>query len=249
MAQIGSYLPCTKAKVSITNQILTKINTVETCAVPQSSFQLDLTQVAKIMRQSDRKTLVLIDEFGKGLSSFIIFLFYFVLPTLMEYAGTAPASGISVLTSALRKLSSIKCRVICTTHFLEIFSLGLFRDGEDGVKTMQMSIHIPTRNGTDKHSDIIETVVPLFRLEEGVSKSSAGLVCAKMAGVNKTVLSRAKELLDAMKIGKPVRPISSKLNSNLACKGNAKVALNHFLSAAESWQCASEIELNESHQK
>ena len=142
----------------------------------------------------------------------------------------------------------MRCRVICTTHFLEIFSLGLFHDGQDGVKAMQMAIHIPPKNDdTDKHKDIIETVVPLFRLEEGVSKSSAGLVCAQMAGVNKTVLYRAKEILDAMKVGTTVRPINSKLNSNSACKGNAKVALKYFLNG--SWENASESELSELHQK
>jgi len=66
LAHIGSFLPCDRAKISITDQILARISSVETCAVPQSSFQLDLTQMAVILRQSTPKTLVLIDEFGKG---------------------------------------------------------------------------------------------------------------------------------------------------------------------------------------
>jgi DNA mismatch repair protein MSH5 len=66
MAHIGSFLPCDKAKISVTDQILARIASVESCAVPQSSFQLDLTQMAVILRQSTAKSLVLIDEFGKG---------------------------------------------------------------------------------------------------------------------------------------------------------------------------------------
>lgn len=66
MAHIGSFLPCKKAKISITDQIFARISTVETCAVPQSSFQLDLTQMATILRQGTQHSLVLIDEFGKG---------------------------------------------------------------------------------------------------------------------------------------------------------------------------------------
>jgi DNA mismatch repair protein MSH5 len=66
MAHIGSFLPCDSATISITDQILARINTVETCAVPQSSFQLDLTQMGTILRRSTPYSLVLIDEFGKG---------------------------------------------------------------------------------------------------------------------------------------------------------------------------------------
>mmetsp|Transcript_37010 Transcript_37010/g.54189 ORF Transcript_37010/g.54189 Transcript_37010/m.54189 type:complete len:218 (+) Transcript_37010:675-1328(+) len=66
LAHIGCFLPCDRAKISITDQILARISSVETCAVPQSSFQLDLTQMASIMRRSTSRTLVLIDEFGKG---------------------------------------------------------------------------------------------------------------------------------------------------------------------------------------
>lgn len=66
MAHIGCFLPCDSATISITDQILARINTVETCAVPQSSFQLDLTQMGTILRRSTAYSLVLIDEFGKG---------------------------------------------------------------------------------------------------------------------------------------------------------------------------------------
>ena len=66
MAHIGCFLPCDSATISITDQILARISTVETCAVPQSSFQLDLTQMGAILRRSTQFSLVLIDEFGKG---------------------------------------------------------------------------------------------------------------------------------------------------------------------------------------
>lgn len=65
MSHIGSYIPCDRARISITDQILARISSVETCAVPQSSFQLDLTQMAAILHRSTPNSLVLIDEFGK----------------------------------------------------------------------------------------------------------------------------------------------------------------------------------------
>ena len=51
LAQIGSFVPCDKAKIAIVDQILVRIASVETCAVPQSTFQIDLTQVGQMLRQ------------------------------------------------------------------------------------------------------------------------------------------------------------------------------------------------------
>jgi DNA mismatch repair protein MSH5 len=47
-------------------QILVNFGDVETCSIPQSTFQRDLTQMAGILRKSTPSTLVIIDEFGKG---------------------------------------------------------------------------------------------------------------------------------------------------------------------------------------
>jgi DNA mismatch repair protein MSH5 len=66
MAQIGSFLPCETAQLSVVDNIFAQFSSVETCTVPQSSFQLDLTQMGSILRRATPKSLVLIDEFGKG---------------------------------------------------------------------------------------------------------------------------------------------------------------------------------------
>lgn len=207
MSHIGSFVPCDTALIPVIDQIVARINNIETCAVPQSSYQLDLTQMATILNRSTRESLVLIDEFGKG---------------------TSPLSGISVLTAALKKLSKIQCKVICTTHFLEIFSLGLLKDGDEGVRVLQMAVHVPD-------SDDNDDAVPLFKLEHGLAKSSAGLVCAKLAGVHVDVLSRANEILGALKNGNQVKPKSSNLNSNSVFQPASKAAIRHFLSI-ESWK-------------
>lgn len=213
-AHIGSYLPCNRAQISITDQILARISCVETCAIPQSTFQLDLTQMATLLRRSTPKTLCLIDEFGKG---------------------SSPVSGIAVLTAALRKLSTMRCKVVCTTHFLEIFSLGLLADGRDGVKVLQMAVHIP-ESGED------EDAVPLFHLQEGIAKTSAGLACAKMAGVHTDVVHRAREILGALKDGHSVKPVPAKFNSNSAFQPSAKAVLRHFL-GVDSWKDKSDEEI------
>ena len=214
LAHVGSYLPCDRARISIFDQILVNFGDVETCAVPQSTFQRDLTQIAGIFHRSTPKTLVLIDEFGKG---------------------TAPASGIAVMTSALQRLSSMKCKVVCTTHFLEMFSLGLIKDGESGIKAVRMSVHIPESDEDD--------AVPLFKLEDGVASSSAGIVCAKMAGLNKKVLDRCKEITECLRDGKKIRPLPHSANANSPFQASVKSAIRLFL-AVDSWIDASDEDLD-----
>jgi len=66
LSQIGCFIPADKATISITDKILARINLIESCGIPQSSFQMDLSQMSTVLRQATPKTLVLIDEFGKG---------------------------------------------------------------------------------------------------------------------------------------------------------------------------------------
>jgi len=206
LAHIGSFLPCESATISITDQILARINCVETCSVPQSSFQIDLTQMGTILRSSTSSTLVLIDEFGKG---------------------TSPASGISVLTAALKKLAALKCKVVCTTHFLEMFSLHLLQDGVDGVAALQMAVHVPTSLEQG-------IVVPLFRLKKGVANSSAGLICAETAGVHRKVVRRAETILACLKDGIPVHPAADVVKPRLEVSQATKDALVFFFEM-NSW--------------
>jgi DNA mismatch repair protein MSH5 len=67
MAHIGCFLPCEAARISVVDQILARFSTAETCAVPQSSFQLDLTKMGSILRRAGPCSLVIVDEFGKGM--------------------------------------------------------------------------------------------------------------------------------------------------------------------------------------
>lgn len=209
MAHIGCFVPADQATIAITDQILARISTVETCAVPQSSFQLEMTQMGSILRKATAFSLVLVDEFGKG---------------------TSPSSGIAVLTAVLKELAGIKCKVICTTHFLEIFSLNLVRDGIAAMKAFQMQVQIPkTDDGQAK---------PLFKIQPGVAKSSAGLVCAEKAGVNKQIIRRAGEILGALQSGTQAGPAEEICNPPLAIPTDAKEALDIFL-RVDDWQEAS----------
>lgn len=244
LAHIGSYLPCDSAKISVMDQIIVNFGEIETCSVPQSTFQRDMTQMAGIMRKSTPNTLVLIDEFGKGkfesllkqfpVSDLRIQLAHWNM-IILNFTGTAPTSGIAVMTAAMQRLAQIKCKVVCTTHFLEIFSLGLLEDSKGGIKAVRMRIHVPESDEDD--------AIPLFKLEDGVASSSAGLVCAKMAGVKRKVVDRASDIITALKQGTQIRPLPESVNSNSPFQPNVRSAIRLFL-AVDSWVNSSDEDLD-----
>ena len=154
---------------------------------------------------------------------------------VFDNTGTAPTSGIAVMTAAMQRLSQSKCKVVCTTHFLEIFSLGLLEDSKCGIKAVRMRIHVPESNEDD--------AVPLFKLEDGVASSSAGLVCARMAGLNRKVVDRASDIITALKGGSQVRPLPESVNANSPFQPNTRSAIRLFL-AVDSWASASDEDLD-----
>jgi DNA mismatch repair protein MSH5 len=97
--------------------------------------------------------------------------------------------------------------VVCTTHFLEMFSMGVLVDGSSGIRALQMEVQIPEKDGED--------AMPLFKLQTGVAKSSAGLMCAKISGVKMSVLERAQEIVTNMKGGKRIDPLMEVLRNQL----------------------------------
>ena len=219
MAHIGSFIPCTAAQISVTDKLFARICTVETCAVPQSSFQLDLTQMASILLKCTSRSLVLVDEFGKG---------------------TSPSSGIALLGSALKKLSNIRCKGVCTTHFLELFSAKVIEDGVDGIKAQRMSLHLP-EDGDDNATS-------LFKLEDGIASTSAGIICAKRAGVNRGVIARAKDIIQSIRHGKEIAPLEGLVPPVVELTEAERDLLQHFFSV-ESWEDATEDQLRTFVQK
>lgn len=137
------------------------------------------------------------------------------------FAGTSPASGVSLLASALSCLADKGCKVVCTTHFLELFSMGLIPEADNAFRALRMAVHIPEN---DK-----EQATPLFRLEVGVASSSAGIVCAEMAGVKPAVIARAREIVQATREKRKVSPLSEILRVQMKLTEEACSVLSQFL--------------------
>ena len=69
MAHVGCFVPADSATVGLTDKILTRISTRESVSRFQSAFMIDLQQVALAMTLATHRSLVIIDEFGKGTDS------------------------------------------------------------------------------------------------------------------------------------------------------------------------------------
>ena len=150
-------------------------------------------------------------------------------------SGTSPSSGIALLSSALGSLATRGSKVVCTTHFLEMFSMGLLRDGENGIRALRMAIRVPETTE--------EEAVPLFKLELGVANSSAGLICAKMAGVKQGVIDRAHEIVEATRTGVRVQPLIEIWRSHLSLSPAARKVCHQFLEA--DWNRPSDEDVNQ----
>ncbi|MDJ0682387.1 MAG: DNA mismatch repair protein MutS [Xenococcaceae cyanobacterium MO_167.B52] len=103
MAQIGSYVPATEAKLAICDRIFTRVGAVDDLATGQSTFMVEMNETANILNHATNKSLVLLDEIGRG---------------------TATFDGLSIAWSVAEYLAiEIQSRTIFATHYHELNEL------------------------------------------------------------------------------------------------------------------------------
>lgn len=112
--------------------------------------------------------------------------------------------------------------------------MNILKDKEEGIRAQRMTVLLPDERDEDN-------VVPLFKLEDGIATSSAGLACAKHAGIEKVVIERARSIIEAMRKNEPIEPLPE-LTGEPSFSNNEVELLLHFASV-EDWETASDDDL------
>lgn len=109
MAQIGCFVPAKSARIGIVDKIFTRVGASDDLSAGQSTFMVEMNEVAEILKNATGKSLVILDEIGRGTSTF---------------------DGISIAKSVAEYINSkIGCKTLFATHYHELISLEKEQNG------------------------------------------------------------------------------------------------------------------------
>lgn len=161
LAQIGSFVPAEEAILPLFDRILTRIGASDDLAGGRSTFMVEMEEVALILKEATERSLVLLDEVGRGTSSL---------------------DGVAIATAVAEALHERRCYTLFATHYFELTALPLSR-----LKNLHVAAKEEEGGLTFYHQ-----VLP------GPASKSYGVEVARMAGLPKEVVERAKSLLQVL---------------------------------------------------
>ena len=173
LAHCGSFVPAARAHIGDIDRIFTRIGSVDDLAGGKSTFMVEMIETANILNQATNKSLVLMDEVGRG---------------------TATTDGLAIAHACVNRLIEIGCLTLFATHYFELTQLAKNNNSVE-------SSHASIRNVHVAASEVDGQLLLLHQIRAGAASSSFGLHVAKMAGIPTQVLNDAKRyLVDNLKI-------------------------------------------------
>jgi DNA mismatch repair protein MutS len=166
LAHVGSFVPAAAATVGLCDRVFTRVGASDSLARGESTFLVEMAETAHILRHATQRSLVVLDEVGRGTSTF---------------------DGLSLAWAIAERLHDGEdgrpgpARVLFATHYHELTEISLVRPA---VKNRTMSVK--EWNGE---------VVFLRKVIDGVADRSYGVAVARLAGIPEPVLARAREVL------------------------------------------------------
>ena len=119
MAQIGCFVPAEKAEIGIVDKIFTRVGASDDLSSGQSTFMVEMNEVANILKNATPKSLVILDEIGRGTST---------------YDGLSIAWAVAEYIADKEKIG---CKTLFATHYHELLGL---EEKVDGIKNYHVSV-------------------------------------------------------------------------------------------------------------
>jgi DNA mismatch repair protein MutS len=161
LAHTGSFIPATQARVDLIDRIFTRIGASDDLSRGQSTFMVEMSETANILNNATSKSLIILDEIGRGTSTF---------------------DGLSLAWSIVEHLhNQTGAKTLFATHYHELTELA---GRLDRVRNFNVAVR-----------EWNEEIIFLRKIVEGGTDKSYGIQVARLAGVPKSVLERAKEIL------------------------------------------------------
>jgi DNA mismatch repair protein MutS len=161
MAQMGSFVPAASAHIGLVDRIFTRVGANDDLSRGQSTFMVEMNETANIVNNATERSLVILDEIGRGTSTF---------------------DGLSIAWSVAEFLhDKIKARTLFATHYHELTKLA---DQRSGVCNFNVAVR-----------EWNEQIIFLRKIIPGGADKSYGIQVARLAGLPKEILDRAKDVL------------------------------------------------------
>jgi len=161
LAHTGSFVPAKQARIDLVDRIFTRIGASDDLARGQSTFMVEMSETANILNNATRNSLIILDEIGRGTSTF---------------------DGLSLAWGIVEHLhNQVGAKTLFATHYHELTELArrLAR---------LRNFNVAVREWNDQ-------IIFLRKIVAGGTDKSYGIQVARLAGVPKSVLTRAKEIL------------------------------------------------------
>jgi len=161
LAHTGSFVPAAEARIDLVDRIFTRIGASDDLTRGQSTFMVEMTETANILNNATPRSLIILDEIGRGTSTF---------------------DGLSLAWSIVEHLhNAVGAKTLFATHYHELTELA------QRLPRLK-NFNVAVREWRD-------SIVFLRKIVEGGTDKSYGIHVARLAGVPKEVLERAKSIL------------------------------------------------------
>lgn len=173
LGQMGSPVPAAQARWGRVTSLYTRIGAQDAIARGQSTFMVEMSELAHILHHADSRSLIVLDEIGRGTSTY---------------------DGISVAWAALEWIcTQTKSRTLFATHYHEITRLS-------GTFPLCSNAHMAVEG--DRGSRVGQLRF-LYQLKEGPANDSFGIHVARIAGLPRPVITRAWQVLEELERHSP----------------------------------------------